>query len=395
MSLDRDVMPVRYAETARSPLAFNRGSGVIMAADLAHGQVSGLRAQLCGDAHVSNFGLFSNPAGKPVFDIADFDETLPGPWEWDVKRLAVSLEVAARQATGTTTPRGHVVRKSVDAYASAMRRYARTPYLEVLYGRVPSPHIDLPASGGGFEPLDRRAKGGPRLLTKPPRFHRIDDLMPSDEAALVFGQTRVDVDSYKRTLADDRKAMLDRYELRDIASELADIPAMGLRTHVLLMVETETAQPLLLQLREARHAIFEPFAGRSRYSQAGHRVIEGMRLISSRADVLLGWMRGQSTEGTMRDYYVRQWPRPANLPNLDRITMTELRALGQACATLLARAHAVSGDRVAIARYLGSSTAFTDAVETFASAYADQNLRDYESFLSAVDRGRIIVRRAA
>jgi uncharacterized protein (DUF2252 family) len=366
-----------------------------MAPDLALGPVSGLRAQLCGDAHVCNFGLFSNAAGTTVFDIRDFDETLPGPWEWDVKRLAVSLEIAARESAGTPAPRGHVVRRSLDAYAAAMRRYAGVPYLEVLYSRVPPPHLDLQATGRGFAPLDRRARGGPRLLTKPPRFQRIEDLMPGDEAALVFRQTLVDLAAYKRTLSDDRTAMLDRYELRDIASELADIPAMGLLSNVLLMVESETAQPLLLQVREARHSILEPLAGRSRYAQAGRRVIEGMRLIKSQADVLLGAMRGLGMNGTVHDYYVRQWPRPSSLAVVDRLTLTELRTLGQACGALLARAHAVSGDRVAIARHLGSSTAFTDAMKDFATSYADQNLRDYEAFLSAVDRGRIIVRRAA
>lgn len=395
MSRDRDVMPVRFAAMSTSPLAFNHGSGVIMASDLARGPVSGLRAQLYGDAHVCNFGLFANPATRPVFDVHAFDETLPGPWEWDVKRLAVSLEVAARGSAGAPAARIHVVRASLDAYASAMKKYAGAPYLEILYSRVPAPHIGQPAPADELGPLDRRARGRPRMLTNPPRYQRIDDMMPRDEAALVFGQTLLDLAAYRRALTDDRKAMLDRHELRDIASELGDIPTMGLRSNILLLVERETAHPLLLQFREARHAILEPFAGRSSYAQAGRRVVEGMRLIQGQGDVFLGAARGRATDGNVRDFYLRQWPRPITMPDLDRLSLGELRAFGQACATLVARAHAVSGDRLAIARSLGASTAFTDTMEAFASSYADQNLRDYESFLSAVDRGRIIVRKAA
>ena len=393
MSRDRDVMPVRFAEMTTSPLAFNRGSDMIMASDLALGHVSGLRAQLCGDAHVSNFGLFLNAAETAVFDLHDFDETLPGPWEWDVKRLAVSLEVAARESPATAVMRRNIVRAAIDAYAATMRTFAGAPYLKVLYSRVPPPRIG--SAVAQTEPLDRRARRAPRMLTSPPQFNRIDDLMPADEAALVFGQTVLDLAAYERTLADDRKSMLDRFELRDMATELGDIPSIGLHTNLLLMVEKETARPLLLQLREARRSILEALAGRSRYPQAGRRVVEGMRLIKSQVDVLLGAVRAPATDGTVRDYYVRQWPRPAEIWEPDRLPAPELRALGQACATFLARAHALSGDRVAIASYVGSSIAFPDAIETFATSYADQNLRDYESFLAAVERGRIIVRNAA
>lgn len=400
MSRDRDVMPLRYAEMARSPLAFNRGSDMIMASDLALGPISGLRAQLCGDAHVCNFGIFLNAADAAVFDFRDFDETLPGPWEWDVERLLVSLEVAAREAHAGVAARRHIVGAAVGAYVDAMRMFAGAPYLKVLYSRVPPPDLEQAAGGSpqdsiGLSPLDRRAPKAPRMLTSPPQFNRIDDLMPGDEAALVFGQTLVDLAAYERTLGDDRKFVLDRYELRDMATELGDIPAIGLHTNLLLMVEKETARPLLLQLREARRSILEAFAGRSRYPHSGRRVLEGMRLIKSQVDVLLGAVRAPATEGPVRDYYVRQRPRPAGPWEPERLAPAELRALGQACATLLARAHALSGDRVAIARYLGSAIDFTGAMENFASSYADQNLRDYESFLSAVEHGRIIVRRAA
>ena len=395
MSRDRDVMPVRYTEMARSPFAFNRGAAVIMASDLASEATSGLRVQLCGDAHVCNFGVFLNAADTPGFDIREFDETLPGPWEWDVKRLAVSLEIARRRGSDSVAARRRIVRASVDAYAAAMKRHAEEGYLQILYGGVAPPRLELHLDRDRPDTVDRRVKSRPRLLTNSPSVDRIHDAMPADEAALLFGRTLLDLEVYKRTLGDDRRTVLERHELRDVAFELGDIPTMGLHSKLLLLVETGTDEPLLLEVREAQRSILEAYAGRSRYGQAGRRVVEGMRLIKTHTDALAGAMRRPAMDGTLRDYYVRQWTRPVSIWDVERISPGELRRLGEACAMLLARAHALSGDRVAIARYLGSSSTFTDAVENFASSYADQNLRDYESFLAAVDRGRIIVRRAA
>jgi uncharacterized protein (DUF2252 family) len=406
-----ELVPIRYGRMLTSPFAFYRGGAAIMASDLAGTPDSGLRAQLCGDAHVSNFGGFASAERTLVFDISDFDETLPGPWEWDLKRLAASLEIAGREYGVSRRKRRKLVRSAVDQYQSAVHEFASRGHLEVWYQQLDveglrqrwgarlSKRADTNLASAptrakdnqrALEKLTRRQAGGKiRFAGTPPLVERMVDLMAKRQAERLEKEMQGYLQAYGESLSDDRRAILGRFTYADLARKVVGVGSVGTRTNIVLMLGRDHSDPLVLQVKEANESVLEPYVGRSVYRQHGRRVVEGQRLIQASQDPLLGWVRGRGIDGAMHDYYVRQlwdWkvsPEPANMKPGD------LRVLGQACAWTLARAHARTGDRIAISGYLDGARAFSDAINEFARAYADQNERDYAALVSATRSGRI------
>ena len=408
---DLDLLPVRFGRMLTSPFAFYRGAAAIMAADLTKLPNTGFQAQVCGDAHVANFGGFVSPEHTIVFELNDFDETLPGPWEWDVKRLATSLEIAGRQGGLSDNKRRGVVRAAAGAYQSAMREFAESAYLDVWYARPDTREIarrwgdasrfrtgsrlDSPAARfrdnqRAYEKLSETRHGEVRLRNTPPIVQRVDDLMPADEAALYASAMQEILRAYAESLSDDRRRVLDKFAYRDVARKVVGVGSIGLRTSVVLLVGRETSEPLVLQVKEAGPSVLEPYLGRSAYSHHGRRVVEGQRLMQGSSDILLGWVRGAGMDGVVRDYYIRQLWDWRIAPEIESMTAADLNVMGRMCAWTLAHAHARTASRIAIAAYLGDSDRFATAIDEFSVAYGDQNQRDYESLLAAADRGRII-----
>ncbi|TMB43179.1 MAG: DUF2252 domain-containing protein [Chloroflexi bacterium] len=409
-----ELVPIRYGRMLTSPFAFYRGAAAIMASDLAGTPDSGLRAQLCGDAHVSNFGGFASAERNLVFDINDFDETLPGPWEWDLKRLAASLEIAGRDYGLSKKKRRKIVRSVVNEYQSAMHDFAGHGHLEVWYEQLDLERIQqrwsqqlsgvrrrtlasAPARAKdnqrALEKLTRREVDGKiRFAGTPPLVERTSDLVAERQAQRLDREMQRYLDAYSESLTDDRRAILGRFTYSDLARKVVGVGSVGTRTNIVLMVGRDDTDPLVLQVKEANESVLEPYLGRSTYRQHGRRVVEGQRLIQASQDVFLGWVRGRGIDGLIHDYYVRQlWDWKVS-PELEGMKPGDFRALGQACGWTLARAHARTGDRVAISGYLDGGRGFSDAIDEFALAYADQNERDHMALLEAVERGRITAR---
>jgi uncharacterized protein (DUF2252 family) len=409
-----ELVPIRYGRMLTSPFAFYRGAAVIMARDLADTPDTGLRAQLCGDAHVSNFGGFASAERRLVFDINDFDETLPGPWEWDLKRLAASLEIAGRDYGLSRKKRRKVVSSAVDEYQSAMHDFAGHGHLQVWYEQLDLERMEQRwgqrLSGvrrTNLRSAQARAKDNQRALEKltrrqvdgkirfagtPPLVGRISDLVADKQAHRLEREMQGYVRAYGESLSDDRRVILGRYTYADLARKVVGVGSVGTRTNIVLMLGRDDADPLVLQVKEATESVLEPYVGRSMYRQHGRRVVEGQRLIQASQDVLLGWVRGRGIDGFMHDYYVRQlWDWKVS-PELEGMKPGDFRALGEACAWTLARAHARTGDRVAISGYLDGGEGFSEAIDEFARTYADQNERDHLALQDAVERGRITAR---
>jgi uncharacterized protein (DUF2252 family) len=397
-----------------SPFAFYRGAAAIMARDLADTPDSGFRAQLCGDAHVSNFGGFASAERTLVFDINDFDETLPGPWEWDLKRLAASLEIAGREYRLSNKKRRKAIRAAVDEYQSAMHEFAGHGHLEIWYQQLDLGRIierwgeqlsdvrrrtlaAAPARAKdnqrAFEKLTRREPDGKiRFAGAPPLVERTADLVAQPQARRVEREMLGYMQAYSESLNDDRRALLGKFTFSDLARKVVGVGSVGTRTNIVLMLGRNEADPLVLQVKEANESVLEPYVGRSVYRHHGRRIVEGQRLIQASQDILLGWVSGRGIDGVVHDYYVRQlwdWKVSAEIEGMKP---RDLRALGQACAWTLARAHARSGDRVALSGYLDGRQGFSDAIDDFAIAYADQNQRDYAALVDAVKKGRITAR---
>ena len=408
----QDLVPIRYGRMSVSPFTFYRGAAAVMAADLARTPDSGLRVQACGDAHLSNFGAFAAPDRRLVFDLNDFDESLPGPWEWDVKRLAASFVVAAREAGLKRRQREAIVTRTVRAYREAMREFAAMHNLEVWYAR-----LDLDAalaeieeedpgeldrvrkaaakarakdSLRALEKLTERVDGELRFRSEPPILVPGQELMPDggDAGELEELLAKVLVD-YRETLAADRQHLLDRYRFRQIARKVVGVGSVGTRAWVVLLTGDDDEDPLFLQAKEAQESVMEPYVGASRYRSHGRRVVEGQRLMQAASDIFLGWCPAVGLDGEQRHLYVRQlwdWKRSAEI---ERLTERGYEVYAKMCGWTLARAHARSGDRVAIAAYLGSSDTFDRAIAAFSESYADQNERDHAALLAAIDSGRI------
>jgi uncharacterized protein (DUF2252 family) len=405
-----ELLPIRYGRMLASPFAFFRGAALPMASDLAATPASGLTVQACGDAHLSNFGMFASPERRLVFDINDFDETLPAPWEWDVKRLAASAEVAARDNGFARKERRGVVRAAVARYREVIRRLAglgdletwqsssevdqlRERYQGILDRRERSlADADLARARdrAGLQALDKliAATGGkPRFADEPPLLVPVAALTGGQASAGLESHLSGIVASYRRTLESDRQFLVAQYQVADMARKVVGVGSVGMRCFVILLLGRDARDRLFLQVKEAVPSVLAEFAGATAYPSQGQRVVAGQRLMQAASDFFLGWHRTRS--GPAHDYYVRQlrdWKFSLAVEEMDPGTM---RTYAQLCGQTLARAHARSGDRIAIAAYLGASDVFDRAVADFAAAYADQNERDLASLAAAVESGRV------
>jgi uncharacterized protein (DUF2252 family) len=411
-----NLVPVRYGRMMASPFSYYRGAALPMAADLASTPVTGLAVQACGDAHLSNFGVFGSAERRLVFDVNDFDETTPGPWEWDVKRLAASLEVAARENGFPGKKRRAIVAAAVAQYRNAMRSFADMTNLDVWYATA---DMDLlrqqnPAqlkarqrkavdkglakartkdSMQAVDKLTHMVDGKPKIIADPPLIVPADQLIPDEIDRKNFEGLISDlVAGYRRTLETDRRYLLEQYEFCDMAHKVVGVGSVGTRCWIVLMLGRDTGDPLFLQVKEAQDSVLCRYVGSSKYSNQGQRVVAGQRLMQAASDIFLGWQRvaiGAENNGH-RDFYVRQLRDWKFSLDIGAMVPRGMRVYGQLCGWTLARAHARSGDRIAIAAYLGGSDAFDQAITQFAAAYADQNAKDHEALLAAVKSGRIM-----
>ena len=413
-----ELVPIRYGRMSVSPFTFFRGAALLMASDLSHTPDSGLKVQACGDAHLSNFGGFASPERELIFDLNDFDETLPAPWEWDVKRLAASVAVAGRAQGFKGAVRRDLLLGCVRRYRQAIGRFSGMGNLEVWYSMLSRDLLAQAMAGlkagqrkelqsrvekatakattkdsmKAFAKLTTRVEGHLQIISDPPVILRAVDLLPAGEADDLQTAMQGLFDEYKATLQDDRRRLLEGYRFVDIARKIVGVGSVGTRCWILLL-EGSTAEqdPLFLQFKEAQASVLERFAGESEFGNHGRRVVEGQRLMQSASDIMLGWLHtDDGLDGRSRDFYGRQlwdWKFSANI---DTMTPRIMGPYVEMCAWTLARAHARSGDRLAIASYLGQSDVFDRAIADFAEAYADQSERDYESLLGAIESGRVV-----
>ncbi|CAM5502458.1 DUF2252 domain-containing protein [Streptomyces aurantiogriseus] len=407
-----ELVPIRYGRMSSSPFRFYRGAAAVMAADLADTPRSGIRAQLCGDAHMLNFRLLASPERRLMFDINDFDETLPGPWEWDVKRLSASLVIAGRANGFSDKERASVVRAAVRSYRERMRGFAGMGNLDVWYTRFEADELQqqfAPELGARirerWERTRERARahdtlqafdklthvvGGERLIASdPPLLVRLADLLPQDRRGSQEKEIRRLIERYGRTLQLDRRFLLESYRVADIARKVVGVGSVGTRCWIVLLLGRDDEDPLFLQAKEAEESVLAPYAGGGTYRTQGERVVSGQRLMQATSDIFLGWERVQGIDGRRRDFYVRQlrdWKGIAVAENMSPKRMT---LFGQLCGATLARAHARSGDRIAIAAYLGGGDVFDRALAGFAERYADQNEKDHQALVDAIRSGRV------
>ena len=409
-----ELVPVRWGRMMVSPFTYYRGAALPMASDLAATPVSGLAVQACGDAHLSNFGLFGSAERRLMFDVNDFDETLPGPWEWDVKRLAASLEVAARDNGLPTKQRREIVMAAVARYRQAMRQFAAMTNLDVWYAHMDINELraeldsqlrarqrklvdkDLAKartrdSMEQLTKLTRITDGAVRIVSDPPVLVPIDDLFATEKERLSFhDDTSSLISKYQRTIETDRRYLLQQYEFCDMARKVVGVGSVGTRCWIVLMLGRDDSDPLFLQVKEAEASVLSRFVGASKYANQGQRVVAGQRLMQAAGDIFLGWHHTEAgLDGKARDFYVRQLRDWKFSVEIETLRPVGLRMYAEMCGWTLARAHARSGDRIAIAAYLGGADVFDRAVAQFATAYADQNERDHQSLVDAVKSGRI------
>jgi uncharacterized protein (DUF2252 family) len=409
-----ELVPIRYGRMLASPFAFYRGGALIMATDLAQTSSSGLRVQLCGDAHLSNFGVFASPERNLVFDINDFDETAPGPWEWDVKRLAASFAIGGRENGFGEKDRRAVLLEAVRAYREAMTVFARMRNLDVWYSHLSVDQAVAEFTAGvgakrlrraeaniaksrtkdsmqAYEKLTHLVDGEPRIISDPPLIVPIDELLPTQmERDALEQETRNLIRSYRRTLETDRRHLLEEFRFVDLARKVVGVGSVGTRAWIALFLGADEQDPLFLQVKEAQPSVLERFVGKSEYSNCGQRIVAGQRLMQAVSDIFLGWQHISSgLDGRERDFYVRQLKDWKGSFAFEAAVPRGAAAYGRACGWTLARAHARSGDPIAIASYLGKSDVFDRAIAAFAETYADQNERDYRALQDAVDSGRV------
>ncbi len=400
-----ELVPIRYGRMMASPFPYYRGTPIVMASDLARTPQTGVHAQICGDAHLMNFGLFATPERNLIFDVNDFDETLPGPWEWDIKRLAASVVVAALENAMSKEDAYETARRTVEAYARWMGTYAEMSTLDLWYSKVDMAAIDgvLAASGRILDDSVRHqvdsamtkathrtnaetlpkltevVDGRRRLLDNPPLINHL----PRDDHDFSFLHA---FQLYRESLRPSLRVVLDRFAVADVARKVVGVGSVGTRCYVVLMLGIDGNDPLFLQVKEAEASVLERHLPRSEYGNAGQRVVVGQRIMQAASDMFLGWTVGP--EG--RHFYIRQLRDMKGSARADRLTDVEsLSNYGALCAWTLARGHAVSGDHVVIAGYLGDGGEFSDAVGRFAVSYAEQNERDYDHFVGAINNGRL------
>jgi len=407
-----ELVPIRYGRMGVSSFTFYRGAALIMASDLSTTRSSDLLVQLCGDAHLSNFGMFGSPERHLVFDINDFDETSIGPWEWDVKRLAASLEIGGRDNGFTDKERREAVLAGVRGYREAMRSFADMNNLEVWYAHLDMDEV-LPEikaqtdkkrakaldkalakmrtrdSMQAFTKLTEEVDGEPRIVSLPPLIVPLNELLHGEEREAVEESLVAILRSYRKTLETDRRHLLEEFRFVEVARKVVGVGSVGTRAWVVLMLGIDNRDPLFLQVKEAEESVLERFAGKSEYSNHGQRVVAGQRLMQASSDIFLGWDRITGIDGKQRDFYFRQFRDWKGSVEINSLRPPGLAIYARLCGWTLARAHARSGDRVAISSYLGKSDNFDRAIAEFSNAYADQNERDYEAMQAAVKQGRI------
>jgi uncharacterized protein (DUF2252 family) len=407
-----ELVPIRYGRMLTSPFTFYRGAAAVMAADLAPTPVSGFRTQTCGDAHLSNFGVFGSAERTLVFDINDFDETLPGPWEWDVKRLVASLAVAGRQNGYTTKQRRRVAVAAGHAYRTAMRAFAAQTNLQVWYAQFDFvAELDrrrgtlAPAqlkrtkanlekartrdSLHALEKLSAVVHGERRIVALPPIVVPVEDLLPDASADELLRQMQALLAGYSESLPPDRRHLLGQYRLVHMARKVVGVGSVGTRAWILLLLGRDDADPLFLQAKEAQASVLEDYVGASEYEQHGQRVVAGQRTMQASGDIFLGTHRVRGIDGQDRDFYVRQLRDWKGSAVVEETRPSGMAAYAAICGWTLARAHARSGDRIAIGAYLGSSDRFDGAVADFAETYADRNDEDFRLMQQAVRDGRV------
>jgi uncharacterized protein (DUF2252 family) len=407
-----ELVPIRYGRMLVSPFTFYRGAAYLMASDLSKTPRTGQVVQLCGDAHLSNFGVFAAPDRRLVFSINDFDETLPGPFEWDVKRLVTSFEVAGRDRGFDTKQRRTANLAVVRAFREAMHDMAQMRTLDLWYARLDVDDIAAQMqqqlnrrqqkrftrnvakartkdSIKAFDKLVRVVDGQPRLVGDPPLIVPIGDLFRERESREVQTAMHEMLRSYRRTLPGDHRHLLERFRYVDAARKVVGVGSVGTRAWIVLMLGRDNHDPLFLQAKEAQASVLEPFLGKGKHANHGQRVVAGQRLMQAASDVMLGWLRTDSGDGVSRDFYIRQLWDGKGSALVDLMEPSVLTIYARLCGWTLARAHARSGDPAAIAGYLGSNDRFDQAVAAFAERYADQNENDYAALKKAVDTGRV------
>jgi uncharacterized protein (DUF2252 family) len=411
-----ELVPIRHGRMIESSFNFFRGAALVMANDLATTPVSGVSVQLCGDAHLSNFGVFGSPERNLLFDVNDFDETLPGPWEWDVKRLVASMAVAARSNGFNELQRRDILLATARRYREAMRKYAGMTNLEVWYAHVDPSKVGEQAgvrldaarrarvektlqkarsrdSLQAFSRMCTVVDGQARIVADPPLVVPASDLFPEFERAAMVEWVTGLLTQYRHTLTTDRRRMFDQFRFVDLARKVVGVGSVGTRCWIVLLEGRDSGDPLFLQVKEAEASVLTDFVGMSAYDNQGHRVVAGQRLMQASSDIFLGWQRILGLDGVNRDYYIRQlrdWKGAAVVEQMDPTGMAQY---GEICALTLARAHARSGDRVAIAAYMGSGDTLDRSLATFAELYADQNEIDHAAVEAAVASGRLEAQR--
>jgi uncharacterized protein (DUF2252 family) len=413
-----ELLPLRYGRMRMSPFAFYRGAAAIMAEDLAPTATSGLRVQLCGDAHLSNFGTFESPEREHVFDISDFDETLAGPWEWDVKRLATSVCIAGRERRFSRADVDKAVLQTVAAYRLSMRTFARQGNLEVWYAQLgidrvahlPTGSVDskrlrvlerqfeklrLQTNVSVLDKLTETVDGAVRFRGAPPDLVPIEELAGAAGARVAEANALALLRDYRAGLREDRRTLLDGYRYAAAARKVVGVGSVGTRVWAILLHGRDGRDPLVLQVKEAGASVLERHLPPPAAATHGGRVVAGQQLMQASSDIFLGAVTARGpdggTRGRKRDYYVRQLADGKGSLDIEHVTRGELAAYGHLCGRTLALAHARAGDRVAIAGYLGGADGFDRAVTAFAKRYADQNEADHAALVQAIDDGRIQV----
>jgi uncharacterized protein (DUF2252 family) len=406
-----ELVPIRYGRMLASPFTFYRGGAAVMAADLAGTPSAGFEVQLCGDAHLSNFGVFAAPDRRLVFDCNDFDETCRGPFEWDVKRLAASLAIAGRARGFGKGERREAVLAGSAGYRGAMRDFASMRNIDVWYARIDVDsrleELRQEIDPGRLRKVERnlakaRSKdslkalrklteevdGEMRIVSEPPLIMPLRDL---DDTGAAESLLQSVLDAYRESLGDHLHQLIASYRYLDAAHKVVGVGSVGTRAWIVLLLGRDGTDPLFLQAKEAQRSVLEPYAGASPYEHPGRRVVEGQRLMQAASDVFLGWVSATGLDGRERHFYVRQLWDGKGSADVERMSPRELSIYASLCGEALARAHARSGDRTAIASYLGKGEAFDQAMVRFAESYADQNERDFERVVEAALSGKIRV----
>jgi uncharacterized protein (DUF2252 family) len=408
-----ELVPLRYQRMSANPFAFFRGAALVMATDLARVPHTALTAQICGDAHLANFGIFATPERRLVFDLNDFDETLPGPFEWDVKRFAASVEIAARENGFNRKTREATVLAGVQRYREAMREFAAMRTLDVWYSRVETDtvlatigqrltlkeqrraetQLERARSRDSLRALAKLTEvvdGQARFVSDPPLLVPLRELLSeADERDAIVSSITDLIGRYSQSLEADRRVLVGEYRFVDLARKVVGVGSVGTRCWVALFLGRDSDDPLVLQVKEAEASVLERFLEPSKYGNHGHRVVNGQRLMQASSDLFLGWDRASGVDGVARDYYLRQLLDGKLSIRVDTLRPSGMRLYSEFCGWTLARAHARSGDRVAIASYLGTSDAFDRAIVRFATAYGDQNERDHRGLVDAIASGRV------